>query len=182
MPYNYDKRKMFLNLTIPVNDETTSYNIPSNVYLALFSNDPVADMQNSEVINKFVEITNSDAENGGFTNDDGRFVNENYERKLIARKDSDLPNYLEFVDNEQGMPVIHNARQITFNRADLAYEVKGIGLYEVAEGGDPTFYATLKSPVTVDVDKIFTFDPEQFKIQFSDEDGEISIEASGATV
>lgn len=151
MPYSIEKRNQFLNLTFP-SLNSTNVSIPSKMYLALCSNDPVAD--------------------GGAFNE---LSGDTYARVLICRKGEDLPNYMSAVNAGK----IYNTKQITFNRATTAWtQVKGIGLFETETNGSVVFYATLKDPVDVGTNQIFTFDPNTFVVQFADTDVEIAAEAS----
>lgn len=153
MPYSIEKRNEFLNLTFPtVSNKSKTYSTPSFLYLALCTNDPVAD-------------------NGTFNE-----LNEDtYARVLLARAGQDLPDLLSTITAGK----IYNVKQITFNRAKANWsQVKGIGLFTTEEGGAPTFYATLKNPVDTAINQIFTFDPNTFIVQFADTDVEIEAEAS----
>ena len=153
MPYSIDKRNTFLNLTFPtLSNKNTTYSAPSKLYLALCTNDPVAD-------------------NGAFTE-----LNEDtYARVLLARAGEDLPDYMSTINNGK----IYNLKQITFNRAKANWtQVKGIGLFTDETNGSPIFYATLKDPVDTEENQIFTFDPGTFVVQFADTDVEIEAEAS----
>lgn len=86
---------------------------------------------------------------------------DTYARVLIARKGEDLPDYMSAVSGGK----IYNKKQITFNRATVAWnQVKGIGLFEAETGGIPTFYATLKTTVDTAANQIFTFDPNTFVV------------------
>lgn len=153
MPYSVEKRNQFLKLTFPsLNNNVTSASTPAKLYLALCTNDPVAD--------------------GGVFNE---LTGDTYKRKLIARKGEDLPAYMSDINEGK----IYNKEQITFNRATVAWsQVKGIGLFEVEENGSPIFYATLKTPVDTAANQIFTFDPNTFVVQFADTDVEIEAEPS----
>ena len=153
MPYSVEKRNEFLKLTFP-SLNSTSVSAPTKLYLGLSANDPVAD--------------------GGTFNE---LTCDTYARVLIARKGEDLPDYMSSVASGK----IYNAKQITFNRATVAWtQVKGIGLFENVTGGTPIFYSTLKTPVDTAPNQIFTFDPNTFVIQFADTD--VEIEATPASV
>ena len=151
MPYSIEKRNQFLNLTFP-GQTTITVSQPSKVYLGLCNNDPVTDG------GTFAELTC-----------------DTYARVLLSRKGQDLPDLLSDIADGK----IYNVKQITFNRATEAWtQVKGIGIFESEEGGSPTFYATLKTPVDVALNQIFTFDPNTFVVQFADTDVEIEAEGS----
>lgn len=149
MPYSIAKRNEFLQLTFPTSSVTNS---PNELYLALCSNDPVAD-------------------DGTFTELSG----DTYARVLLKRKSDTLPDYLSSVSNGK----VYNEKQIVFNRATTAWtQAKGIGLFTAKTGGSPTFYATLKTPIDVAANQIVTFDPNTFVVQFADTDVEIAAEVN----
>lgn len=149
MPYSMTKRNDFLKQTFPT---ANTANSPSNLYLGLCKNDPVAD-------------------NGTFNELSG----DTYSRVLLRRKTDSLPDYLSDVSNGK----VYNVKQIVFNRATVQWEqVKGIGLFESETGGTPTFYAKLKTPVDTAPNQIFTFDPKTFIVQFADTDVEIEADVS----
>lgn len=153
MPYSIEKRNEFLNLTFPtMSNKNKTYNAPSTLYLALCTNDPVADKGTFNELNE-----------------------DTYARVLLARAGQDLPDYLSTISAGK----IYNVKQITFNRAKANWsQVKGIGLFTVETNGTPTFYATLNKPVDTEKNQIFTFDPGTFVVQFADTDVEIEAEAS----
>lgn len=151
MPYSVEKRNQFLRVTFPTMS-TATVSTPDRLYLALCKNDPEAD--------------------GGVFDE---LTCDTYARVLLARKGQDLPDYMSAIANG----AIDNVKQINFNRATVDWDqVKGIGLFEVATNGVPTFYAKLKDAISVKANQIFTFDPHTFVIQFADQDVEISAEAS----
>lgn len=144
MPYSIAKRNEFLQLTFPTTGVTNS---PEKLYLALCSNDPVADK-------------------GAFTELSG----DTYARVLLKRKGETLPDYLSSISNGK----ISNEKQIVFNRAKTAWaQANGIGLFTAETGSSPFFYATLKNPVNTAENQIVTFDPGTFIVQFADTDVEI---------
>lgn len=127
--------------------KTKTLAAPTDVYLALSSNDPEAD-------------------NGTFTELSGG----GYARVHICTTSGAYPNLM-------GTPTgraITNSKQINWNKATAKWkDIKGFALYTAATGGQMIYYGKItnaEGKVSVDSGAVALFDPGALKISIASTD------------
>lgn len=161
MPYSETYAQRFLNYTL--GQSMTPFYPPTNIYLALFTNDPEADG------GVFTELTVPGYERLLIV----RWVTEPYTNsKGEVETRSVLQEYPSYFGQAEGR-TIQNNRQINWAKATQDWPtIKGFGLFTKAtnEGletpEEPFFYGKLDNPITVPKDAVALFDPGSLKITF----------------
>lgn len=145
MPFSTTYANNILNWAIGRSGALSAHD---KVFLGLCSNDP-------------------EASGGTFTELSGK----GYSRVLIYQNGEEYPALMNAASNR----AITNGRQINFTKATGSAwaTAVGYGLFTAASGGDPFFYAKLKSPVDTPVGAVFLFDPGELKIDFQTTDVDI---------
>lgn len=144
MPFSTNYANNVLNYIF---GKSGSMNVPTNVYLALSSNDPEAD-------------------NGTFTELSGG----GYTRVHISTQSGVYPNLMNAAANR----AITNKSQINWNKATAKWaDIKGFALYTAATGGEMIYYGKItnaEGKVSVDSGAVALFDPGALKISIASTD------------
>lgn len=145
MPFSTTYANNILNYLF---SKTATLTAPSEVYIALSTNDPEADG------GTFTELSG-----GG------------YARVLISQKGESYPNVIGSASNR----AITNPYQINWTKATLDWaRVKGWGLFTAATGGTLIYYGKMElteeeeaaGGILCEAGSVFLFDPQTLKISF----------------